>query len=91
MPINESKLNSDVKDKVEEKYDPTTLINWENTSSDGDRFEKQEANYTQGNKSLASYDSYLKKKAIRQSKKQLAKQKIEDLKKTKPNPQTIIV
>ena len=91
VPINESKLNSDVKDKVEEKYDPTALINWENTSSDGDRFEKQEANYTQGNKSLASYDSYLKKKAIRQSKKQLAKQKIEDLKKTKPNPQTIIV
>ena len=91
MPINESKLNSDIKDKVEEKYDPTALINWENTSSDGDRFEKQEANYTQGNKSLASYDSYLKKKAIRQSKKQLAKQKIEDLKKTKPNPQTIIV
>ena len=44
VPINESKLNSDVKDKVEEKYDPTTLINWENTSSDGDRFEKQEAN-----------------------------------------------
>ena len=91
VPINGSKLNGEANNTVEEKYDPTTLINWENTSSDGDRFEKQESNYGQGSKSLTSYDSYLKKKAIRQSKKQLAKQKIEDSKKTNPNPHTVII
>ena len=81
VPINKSELNSVGKIENEEKYDPTTLINWENTSSDGDRFEKQEPNYGKGNKSLSSYDSYLKKKAIRQSKKSLKKQKFEDSKK----------
>ena len=77
--------------KNKEKYDPTTLPNWENTSNDGDRFAPQQSNFGSGNKSLDSYDSYLKKKAIRETAKKAAKQKVEDLKKTVPNPHTIIV
>jgi hypothetical protein len=90
VPINGSKLNSGEKGK-DEKYDPTTLINWENTSSDGDRFEEQKSISANNGKSLESYNSYIKKKAIRETVKKAAKQKILDEKKTEPNPQTIIV
>ena len=91
VPINASKLNSTKENENKEKYDPTTLPNWENTSNDGDRFAPQQSNFGSGNKSLDSYDSYLKKKAIRETAKKAAKQKVEDLKKTVPNPHTIIV
>ena len=44
------------------------LVNWENTSSDGERFSQRLDNES-GEKSLKSYDSYLKKKEIRAAKK----------------------
>ena len=75
IPINGSKLNGSKKN-VEEKYDPTTLINWENSSSDGDRFSQQK-NAENSSKKLASYDSYLKKKEIRAAKEKKVKKENE--------------
>ena len=92
VPINDSKLNT-TKPNDEEKYDPTTLPNWENTSSDAERFSEQNISQHMGSgdKTLDSYESYLKKKAIRKSEKALAKQKVLDQKKVNPNPQNIII
>ena len=92
VPINDSKLNTTTPQK-EEKYDPTTLPNWENTSSDAERFSQQNISQHMGagNKSLDSYESYLKKKAITKSKKEQAKQRLMDQKKVSPNPQNVII
>jgi hypothetical protein len=49
------------------------LVNWENSSSDGDRF-SQNGNYTNGNTDTESFDKYLKKKTARAAAKKLARQ-----------------
>ena len=49
------------------------LVNWENSSSDGDRF-SQSGNYSNGNITTESFDKYLKKKTARATTKKLASQ-----------------
>ena len=56
------------------------LVNWENSSSDGERF-SQEANDTKGNKTVKSFDVYLKSKEIRATARKTAKQKVSSLNK----------
>jgi hypothetical protein len=58
------------------------LVNWENSSSDGERF-SQEANGTKRNKAVKSFDVYLKRKEIRATAKKTAKQKVSSLNKKK--------
>ncbi len=50
------------------------LVNWENTTSDGERFSQRIDNES-GEKTLKSYDSYLKKKEIRAAKRIAEKKK----------------
>ena len=50
------------------------LVNWESTSSDGERFSQRLDNES-GEKSLKSYNSYLKKKEIRAAKRIAANKK----------------
>ena len=55
--------------------------NWEASRiSDADRF-SQEANDTNGNKTLKSFDVYLKRKKIRAEARQTAKKKVPSLNK----------
>ena len=50
------------------------MVNWENSSSDGERF-SQEANNTKRNKTVKSFDVYLKRKEVRSAAKKAAKKK----------------
>ena len=64
------------------KYGSTYSIkgakNWEGSmTGDGDRFSR-EANHSNGNKNLKSYDVYLKRKEIRAAARKAAKKKVAD-------------
>ena len=52
------------------------LVNWENTSSDGDRFSQTNIQGTKNGKSVKSYEIYLKRKEFRAAQK-IAKRKNE--------------
>ena len=67
-------IKEDGKVVVEQKYDSTNPVNWENTSSDGERF-SQQLDIEQEKKSLNSYEIYLKRKEIRSAAKRTAKAK----------------
>ena len=55
------------------------LVNWENSSSDGERFSQQEID-KKGRKSIKSFDIYLRRKKERSEAKKLAKRKAEESK-----------
>ena len=80
VSINGSK--GDGKIAVEQKYDSANAVNWENTSSDGERF-SQQSNIEDGKKTLNSYEIYLKRKTIRAAAKKAAKSKVTNLNKKK--------
>ena len=59
------------------------LVNWENSSSDGERF-SQQSNYETERKTQKSFDIYLKRKTIRaEARKEALKVKKLGMKKSK--------
>ena len=68
------KNNGNGKNKVNEKYDPTKLINWENSSTDAERF-SQDQYGTNGKRYSreTSFANYSKKKEIRMAAKKAAR------------------
>jgi len=58
------------------------ITNWENSTSDGERFSQNFNEQSNNGKSLKSFDKYLKRKEQRITEKKLNKQKIPDPKET---------
>ena len=58
------------------------LVNWENSSSDGERFSQQISN-SKGNKSLRSFDEYIVKKEARAATKKIEGERLTKVKKSK--------
>ena len=64
------------------------MVNWEATSSDGDRFNSENTPKNERRKGLACFDEYLKRKEARKQKKDLEKIKKAQAKQSKIPQQT---